>query len=319
MDSLFSIPLLFSISLCLLIFLLLKPKTNHSKSSLRFPPGPRPLPFVGNIHNLIGSLPHCTLQKLSRQYGPFMLLQLGESPTIIVSSPDAAREIMKTHDVNFATRPISTTVGIFTFGGMGTIFPPYGEYWRQMRKICVLELLSNRRVQSFRSIREGEVGNLIQYLNSCASHRVPVNISKRLASMANDIIMRSIVGSKSKNQDVFLRDLDATVKLSGFNLVNMFPSSRLARLVSNAVKKTERTQLSRVSFSDEVIKEHRERKIATGEGEMEDMLSTLLRLHDENTVTNSLDMVSVKAVVLDLFGAGSETSSTTLEWSCPSS
>ncbi|KAJ4761911.1 cytochrome P450 family 71 polypeptide [Rhynchospora pubera] len=204
MDSLLSLPLLLSLFLCLLIFLLLQHKTNHSKASLRFPPGPWPLPFIGNIHNIIGSLPHHSMRELSRQYGPLMLLQLGESPTVIISSPDAAREIMKTHDISFATRALSTTIDIFTFGGKGIIFAPYGEYWRQLRKICVLELLSTKRVQSFRSIREEEVGNLITDLNSCASHCQPINLNKRLTSLMNDISARAIIGSKCTNQDVFL-------------------------------------------------------------------------------------------------------------------
>ncbi|KAJ1696595.1 hypothetical protein LUZ63_005107 [Rhynchospora breviuscula] len=315
MDSLLSLPLLLSLFLCLLIFLLLQHKTNHSKSSLRFPPGPWPLPFIGNIHNIIGSLPHHSMRELSRQYGPLMLLQLGESPTVIISCPDAAREIMKTHDISFATRPLSTTIDIFTFGGKGIIFAPYGEYWRQMRKICVLELLSTKRVQSFRPIREEEVASLITDLNSCASHCQSINLSKRLTSLMNDITARAIIGSKCTNQDVFLQELERTVKLAGgFNLADLFPSLWLARLVSKAAKEAEMSQLAKISILDEVIRHHRERNIATGEDEMEDILSVLLRLHDEDTITDSLDMVTVKAVVLDLFQAGSETSSTTLEW-----
>ncbi|XP_078171913.1 desmethyl-deoxy-podophyllotoxin synthase-like [Carex rostrata] len=315
MDSNPSFPLLlFSIFLCLLILLIFKSKTNHSKPILRFPPGPWPLPIIGNIHNIIGSLPHRTMRNLSRQFGPLMLLHLGETLTIVVSSPDAAREIMKNHDINFASRPITPTMDILTFGGKGIGFPPYGEYWRQVRKICVLELLSTRRVQSYKSIREEEVCNLIKYIFSCSSHCEPVNLSKRLASLVNDIITRAIIGSKCKNQDVFLRELDNLVQLaSGFNLNDLFPSSLLARLVSTAAKKAERSQQIRSRFLDDIIEQRIERKTAR-EGEVEDLLDVLLRLHDEDTPTNPLDMETVKAVILDLFGAGTETSSTTIEW-----
>ncbi|KAJ3696934.1 hypothetical protein LUZ61_000639 [Rhynchospora tenuis] len=240
---------------------------------------------------------------------------MGEAPTVIVSSPDAAREIMKSHDISFASRPISITMGIFTFGGKGIGFSPYGEYWRQLRKICVLELLSTRRVQSYRSIREEEVGNLIKYIFSCASDCQPVNLSKRFVSLITDITTRAIIGSKCKNQDAFLRELDTIVELAaGFNLADLFPSSLLARLVSRAVKEAERSQQARISLLDEIIEQHKERNIATGESKVEDILGVLLSLHDKDTPSSSLDMETVKTLILDLFGAGSETSSTTLEW-----
>ncbi|XP_078171910.1 desmethyl-deoxy-podophyllotoxin synthase-like [Carex rostrata] len=316
MDYYPSFPLLlFSLFLCVLIFLLIKFKTNHSKPSLRFPPGPWPLPIIGNIHNIIGSLPHHAMRDLSRQFGQLMLLHLGETLTIVVSSRDAAREIMKTHDINFASRAITPTMDILTFGGKGIGIPPYGEYWRQIRKICVLELLSTRRVQSYKSIRKEEVCNLIKDIFTCSSHCEPVNLNKRLASLVNDIITRAIIGSKCKNQDVFLRELDNVVNLaSGFNLNDLFPSSLLVRLVSTAAKKAERCTQARSGFLDEVIEQHREKKFAMGEGEVEDLLGVLLRLHDDDTPTNPLDMETVKAVILDLFGAGTETSSTTIEW-----
>ncbi|KAJ4753069.1 cytochrome P450 family 71 polypeptide [Rhynchospora pubera] len=239
------------------------------------------------------------MRDLSRQFGPLMLLHLGPSPTIVVSSPDAAREIMKTHDISFASRPISTTVGILTCGGKGISFTSYGEHWRQMRKICVLELLSTRRVQSFRPIREEEVNNLIKYVNSCTSHCQHVNLSKRLISTMNDITTRAIIGSKCKKQDTFLRELDAAVKiLAGFNLTDLFPSSRLAKLVSSAAKIAERSKQEIYQILDEVIEQHRESMIARGESKEEDLLSVLLRLHDEETLENPLDMDKIRAAIL---------------------
>ena len=71
---------------------------------------------------------------------------------------DIAQEIMKTRDLAFAERPRDSTVGnIFTYGGTDVVFAPYGDYWRQMRKICILELLSAKKVQSFSYVREDEV------------------------------------------------------------------------------------------------------------------------------------------------------------------
>ncbi|KAJ1699933.1 hypothetical protein LUZ63_008445 [Rhynchospora breviuscula] len=218
------------------------------------------------------------MRDLSKQYGPLMLLHLGPSPTIVISSPDAAREIMKNHDISFASRPITTAIDTFTFGGKGILFSPYGKYWRQVRKICIQD--------------------------------------KKLATTVNDITTRAIIGTKCKNQDVFLQELETAQNIvAGFNLTDLFPSSRLARSVSRAKKLAEKTQQAISCFLDEVIEQHKESQIAgTGESNVEILLTILLRSHDNEILANPLDMETIKAIILDLFGAGSETSTTTLEW-----
>ncbi|XP_055834323.1 flavonoid 3'-monooxygenase-like isoform X2 [Solanum dulcamara] len=76
---------------------------NHPKRKL--PPGPRPWPIIGNL-NLLGSHPHESLHHLSQKYGDLMLLKFGSKPVLIASSPEMAKEILKTHDAIFASRPL---------------------------------------------------------------------------------------------------------------------------------------------------------------------------------------------------------------------
>ncbi|RHN57897.1 putative premnaspirodiene oxygenase [Medicago truncatula] len=83
-----------------------------------------------------------------------MHLKLGEVPYIIVSSPEMAKEIMKTHDITFCDRPNLLLPTILTYNNTDIAFSIiHGEHWRQLRKLCVIELLSAKRVQSFSSIR----------------------------------------------------------------------------------------------------------------------------------------------------------------------
>lgn len=126
-----------------------------------FPPQPWKLPLIGHMHHLIGAPPHQALRNLAEKLGPVVRLQLGQLSTVIISSPHFAKEIMKTHDLSFANRPKLLCIEIVGYNYTSIAFSPYGEYWRQMRKICVLELLSAKKVQSFQSIRDEESWNLI--------------------------------------------------------------------------------------------------------------------------------------------------------------
>ncbi|KAG5618045.1 hypothetical protein H5410_017869 [Solanum commersonii] len=82
----------------------------------------------------------------SKKYGPLMLLHLGSKPVLVASSVEAAREIMKTHDLVCSSRPKADKL---FYGPRDVGFSPYGEYWKQIKSTVVLHLLSNKRVQSY--------------------------------------------------------------------------------------------------------------------------------------------------------------------------
>jgi hypothetical protein len=155
------------------------------------------LPFIGNLHQIatLGSLPHRAFQQLAKKYGPMVHLKLGEISTIVISSPKLAKEILKTHDVIFANRPQLQAPNIMAYGSIDIAFSPHGDYWRQMRKICMLELLSNKRVQTFSYIREDETRNFIYKINSVIS-RVFDNLTNRIFSLVSTTVSRSAFGDK---------------------------------------------------------------------------------------------------------------------------
>jgi Cytochrome P450 len=156
-------------------------------------PSPPKLPFIGNIHQ-INSIYHRSLYSLSLKYGPLMLIHFGEVPWLIVSSSDMARSIMRTHDLIFATRPSSVVVDILRYGDMA--FEPYGEDWRQLKKIFTIHLISAKKLNSYKTIREEEVGNLIARISKHASlsSSEPIELSKLLFSFMIDIICRVVSG-----------------------------------------------------------------------------------------------------------------------------
>ncbi|GMJ07279.1 cytochrome P450, family 71, subfamily A, polypeptide 25 [Hibiscus trionum] len=105
---------------------------------LKFPPGPKPWPIIGNL-NLIGSLPHQSLYKLSQRYGPLMHLKFGSYPVLVASSAEMAKEFLKTHDQIFATRPQHAAGKYITYNYSDVLWAPYGPHLRQGRKIYMNE------------------------------------------------------------------------------------------------------------------------------------------------------------------------------------
>lgn len=284
----------------------------------RLPPGPWQLPLVGSLHHVLlsrhGALPHRALRELSGRHGPLMLLRFGAVPTLVVSSAEAAREVLKTHDAAFASRHLTPTLAIFSRGGEDILFSPYNDLWRQLRRICVLELLSARRVQSFRHIREDEAAALLRSVaDACARGGAVVEIGERISRMVTDIVMRSAVGGRCPRRDEFLRELDTSGKLAGgFNLADLYPSSKLALWLSGAIRETERCNRNVRGIMADIILGRADG--GEGESEEEDLLGVLLRLQKDGGVQCPLTTDTITTFVMEIFAAGSETSATTLEW-----
>ncbi|KAK6802619.1 hypothetical protein RDI58_000401 [Solanum bulbocastanum] len=82
------------------------------------------------MFHLLGGLPHQVLRDLAKKYGPIMHLQLGEVSLVVVTSPDMAKQVLKTHDLAFASRPKLLAAEILFYNGTDIVFSPYGDYWR---------------------------------------------------------------------------------------------------------------------------------------------------------------------------------------------
>ncbi|KAJ0969445.1 hypothetical protein J5N97_022322 [Dioscorea zingiberensis] len=302
-----------------LTLLLLSIKLILSKrSSVRLPPSPWKLPLIGNLHQL-GLLPHRSLDKLAKKHGPIMLLKLGQVPTLVVSSSQMAREIFKTHDLNFANRPILRATEILVYGGSDMVWAPYGEYWRQMRKICLIDLLSVKRVKSFKASREEEVAHLMDKISqACSLHPLePLNMSQVLNLFSNDMICRAMMGkfSGEEGRNKLFHKLieEGTLLISGFNLVDCFPSLGWLSSLLGLDERAKRISSKWEAVLSQIIQEH---AIRNEEKTKEDgFVDTLLSLQKDPNLGISLTDEIIKALLMDLLGAGIDTTYIALEWS----
>ena len=177
----------------------------------RLPPGPRGIPILGNLH-MLGELPHQDLLRLAKKYGPIMYMRFALVPTIVVSSPQAAEQFLKTNDLVFAGRPPHEGSRIVSYDRKGISFTDYGPYWRNMRKLCTLGLLSNLRISSFQPLRREELDLLIKSLKEAALSRTAVDLSAKISSLSADMSCRMIFGKKYMDKDIDERGFKAVIQ-----------------------------------------------------------------------------------------------------------
>jgi hypothetical protein len=167
---------------------------NSSKSKLNLPPGPKAYPVIGSLPSL-GPNPHQTVAELTQKYGPLVFLKLGTLPAVVTHDPDVVTSIM--HDQVFQSRPQTVCGHFLTYGGRDFVMAPPGDRWRALRKICVMELLSNKRMEAFAGLRQAEVAALVTSVETVGeSGRLAVEIRGMVEKYSMNILTGMVLGKK---------------------------------------------------------------------------------------------------------------------------
>ncbi|WCJ36156.1 cytochrome P450 family 71 subfamily A polypeptide 12 [Euphorbia peplus] len=315
----FLFPLLISFIFLLLVIIVITRKRIRTRTSnkLNLPPSPPKLPIIGNLHQL-GKFPHRFLRSLSIKYGPLLLFHLGHKRTLVISSAEIAKEIMTKHDIVFSDRDRTTAANIFFHGSVDIGFSPYGDYWRHVRKIGVLQLLSLKRVQAFQSVRDEEVSSLVGKICDRSSLGNPINLSAMLVVVANNIISRCALGRKAVEEDAKNKFGEVTrrmmMQFSEFCFGDMFPCLGWLDKVTGLIGRMKSTAGGIGDFLDQVIAEHRIDFKSEDSCDGEDFVHTLLHIQKNADPEAQLHQDNLKAILTDMFVAGTETISTTMEW-----
>ncbi|KAL6610501.1 hypothetical protein ACP70R_040470 [Stipagrostis hirtigluma subsp. patula] len=278
------------------------------------PPSPPAWPIIGNIHQLGKGYHHRKLQALAHRHGPLFLLHLGPAPTIVVSSASMAEAVLKTQDHVFCSRPQQYTARGVLYGCRDIGFGPYGERWRQLRRIAVVHLLSAKRVGSFRALREEEAASLVARIRAAGAQddggeRRGVNVTDLIVSFTYNFISKAAFGNKLGGMEPLtvrkmiqeVSDLLETIAVS-----DVFP--RLG-WVDWATGLDARIKATASRLDDVVERALQAHERSHGDdGEAHDLLDDLL------SAVKELDRVDIKAGILDLFLAGTDTTSKLMEW-----
>ncbi|PQM35081.1 cytochrome P450 93A3 [Prunus yedoensis var. nudiflora] len=288
----------------------------------RLPPSPMALPIIGHLH-LLAPIPHQALHKLSNRYGSLIHIFLGSVPCVVASSPDMAKEFLKTHEGSFSNRPYIAAVDYLTYGSADFAFAPYGPYWKFMKKLCMSELLGGRTLDQCLLVRREELTSFVQLILKKAKAAEAVDVGAELTTVTNNVISRMTMGQSCSANETEANEIrklvKATSELSGkFNLSDFIWFCKNLDLQGFG-KRLKEVRDRFDTMMERIIKEHQEarkKKKELGEGgdAVEGVLDILLDISEDETSEFRLSMVNIKAFIMDIFTAGTNTSAVTTEW-----
>ncbi|KAH0468453.1 hypothetical protein IEQ34_003486 [Dendrobium chrysotoxum] len=280
-------------------------------------PSPSRLPFIGNLHQL-GSIPHRSLYKLSKQHGPLMLLHLGTVRTLVISCPKIVEEVIRNNDLVFATRPMSKLTDVLSDNKNDIAFAQYGESWRQMKKLARTHLLSSEKVKSMSFDRAEEVSLLLEKVADETSRgNGVICLTEILNSYVTNMIIRVVLGSWiTEEKKTLLSELshESSTLVYEFFFEDFFPNLKWLDVLWGSYRKLENYKKNRDALFEEIIKNHgHESKEVNGKNNTY-FLDTLLDLQNDSSLGFVLTNEHIRGLTLNLIAGGIETTSATLDW-----
>ncbi|KAL2643487.1 hypothetical protein R1flu_011074 [Riccia fluitans] len=286
----------------------------------KLPPGPFAWPVIGNIP-LMGTQPHLSLQNLSKKYGPLMFMQLGSVPTIVVQSPEMAKEVLRTQDQIWASRPDTVTGEIFFYGRQDMLFAPAGPTFKLLRKTCINSLFTPKRIAQYQEVRkEMTIGFLQKLLQECRGGK-PTTVDHKITEMnfnnvSKILYGKSYYGLKTKNPDGSLQAREfheipeEWARVAGGVIVGDYLPFLRPLDIGGSEAHLKRLRDEFNLFLTGVIEEHKKRAPVPG---TEDFVDVLLALPADDE-GNRLTETQIKAFLQDLTLGGIDSSAAAMLW-----
>ncbi|KAG5105472.1 hypothetical protein JHK82_042442 [Glycine max] len=293
----------------------------QSRKLRNIPPGPPPLPIIGNL-NLLEQPIHRFFQRMSKQYGNVVSLWFGSRLAVVISSPTAYQECFTKHDVALANR-LPSLSGKYIFYNNTTVGScSHGEHWRNLRRITALDVLSTQRVHSFSGIRSDETKRLMQRLvlakNSNEEEFARVEISSMFNDLTYNNIMRMISGKRFYGEESEMKNVEearefretVTEMLELMGLANKGDHLPFLRWFDfqNVEKRLKSISKRYDSILNKILHENR-----ASNDRQNSMIDHLLKLQ-ETQPQYYTDQI-IKGLALAMLFGGTDSSTGTLEWS----
>nr|ANW12210.1 geraniol 10-hydroxylase [Gentiana rigescens] len=287
---------------------------SFSRKSKNLPPGPAPLPFIGNLH-LLGDQPHKSLAKLAKKHGPIMGLQFGQVTTIVVTSSGMAKEVLQKQDLAFSSRSVPNALHAHDQYKYSVIWLPVASQWRSLRKVLNSNIFSGNRLDANQHLRCRKVQELIAYCRKNCQTGEAVDLGRAafrtsLNLLSNTIFSKDLTDPYSDSAKEF-KDLvwNVMVEAGKPNLVDFFPV--LDKVDPQGIRKRMTFHFGKIlQLFGGLINERLQQNKA--KGAHKDVLDVLLKTSQETP--DELNRTHIERMCLDLFVAGTDTTSSTLEW-----
>ncbi|XP_058228503.1 geraniol 8-hydroxylase-like [Rhododendron vialii] len=286
-----------------------------SKPGPKLPPGPVPLPVIGSLLKL-GDKPHKSLAVLAKIYGPIMSLKLGQKTVVVISSPALAKEILQKQDLAFSTRSIPNAVHAHGHHKYSTVWLPVADQWRSLRKALNSNIFSGNRLDASQNLRRQKVQELIEYVGKCCQEGVAVDIGSAAFKTSLNLLSNTIfsINMADPTQDSVqqFRHLiwQIMVELGKPNLVDYF--SILKKIDPQGIRRRLKSHFGDTfEMFGRLIDERLKLRRSGKNGAENDVIDILLNISEGN---GEINRTHIEHLCLDIFGAGTDTTSSSVEW-----
>ncbi|CAJ1929820.1 unnamed protein product [Sphenostylis stenocarpa] len=322
------ISIILALSVGVLIYRLKRTHSGHEKICSA-PQAGGAWPIIGHLH-LFGSHQHThkTLGMMAEKHGPIFTIKLGSYKVLVLSSWEMAKECFTVHDRAFSTRPCVAASKLMGYNYAMFGFTPYGPYWREMRKLATIELLSNHRLELLKSTRTSELEAATKDLyklwarEGCPNGGILVDMKQWFGDLAHNIVLRMVKGkpyygasddyAEAKRYKKTMRDC---MSLFGvFVLSDAIPFLRWLD-INGYEKAMKRTASELDPLVEGWLEEHkRERGFSVNGKEEQDFMDVMLNVLQDKEISGYDSDTVIKATCLNLILAGSDTTMITLIW-----
>ncbi|XP_023757029.1 parthenolide synthase [Lactuca sativa] len=312
--------LLFLSMFCIFLYTL---KSNKSSMvAPKLPPNPPKLPFIGNMHQLLGQPRHLAFWKLSQEYGPIMLLKIGSKPCVIISSSAMAKQVLKDQDHILCSRPINKTTKQLTYNYVDTAFTPYSNHWRKMRKVLVSEFLGPNRARLSNHVLLTEVEIMLRSVSLHPSNNA-INLNELFFALVKAVTFKVALGLNYREQPLkgpsFEMILDEVLELMNPSFGDFFPwLGKIIDQISGRNHKLGKVCRNLDAYIQSHVDDHDHKIHINGQvdDDDKDFLHTLLELSSMDNASDDdrLTKTEIKSLIVNIFTGGIDTTVATMVW-----